>query len=104
MLRILMVLKTFRYLRARKLDQQLHQTDHYVAMAKVKIIPIFRFLFASSILQVSTLLFAAQITCWTPYAVLVLWTLVFAPHSLNIYLTLVPSICCKVCYIQLCFQ
>ena len=40
-----MVLKTFRYLRARKLDHQLHQTDHYVAMAKVKILPIFRFFF-----------------------------------------------------------
>ena len=48
----------------------------------------------------STLLLAAQITCWTPYAVLVLWTLVFPPHSLNTYLTLVPSICCKVCHIH----
>ena len=95
-----MVLKTFRYLRARKLDHQLHQTNHYVAMAKVTIGSIFSSFFTSSILQVSTLLFVAQITCWTPHAVLVLWTLVFPPHSLNIYLTLVPSICCKVCRVH----
>ncbi|XP_023328583.1 visual pigment-like receptor peropsin isoform X2 [Eurytemora carolleeae] len=40
-------------------------------------------------------LFLAAMACWTPYAVLVLWTVVFPPTSLNIYYTLIPPIICK---------
>ena len=44
----------------------------------------------------SGLLFLVQIACWTPYAILILWTLILPPESLNIYYTLLPSVCCKV--------
>ena len=42
------------------------------------------------------ILFIIQMVCWTPYAVLVLWTVVFPPTSLNIYYTLLPPIICKI--------
>ena len=37
-----------------------------------------------------------QIACWTPYAILVLWTIILPPETLNIHYTMLPSICCKV--------
>ena len=46
--------------------------------------------------KVCGLLFLVQIGCWTPYAVLCLWTIVLPPESLNVYYSLVPSVCCKV--------
>ena len=46
--------------------------------------------------QVCGLLFLVQISCWTPYAVLCLWTTILPPDTLNIYYTLLPSVCCKV--------
>lgn len=45
--------------------------------------------------KVCGLLFIVQIACWTPYAILVLWTIILPPDSLNIYYTLLPSVCCK---------
>ena len=53
-------------------------TEHQAAMTKV-----------------CGLLFLVQISCWTPYAVLCLWTTVLPPETLNVYYTLLPSICCK---------
>ena len=53
-------------------------TEHQAAMTKV-----------------CGLLFLVQISCWTPYAVLCLWTIVLPPETLNVYYTLLPSICCK---------
>jgi len=41
-------------------------------------------------------LFMAQMICWSPYAILVLWTVVFPPSSLNIYYTIIPPIMCKI--------
>jgi len=49
----------------------------------------------AAITKVCGLLFLVQISCWTPYAVLCLWTTILPPETLNIYFTLVPSITCK---------
>ena len=54
-------------------------TEHQAAMTKV-----------------CGLLFLVQISCWTPYAVLCLWTTILPPETLNVYYTLLPSITCKV--------
>jgi len=53
-------------------------TEHQAAMTKV-----------------CGLLFLVQMACWTPYAVLVLYTIILPPETLNIYYTLLPSVCCK---------
>ena len=47
--------------------------------------------------KVCGLLFLVQIGCWTPYAVLCLWTIVLPPETLNVHYTLLPSVACKVC-------
>jgi len=41
------------------------------------------------------LLFLVQISCWTPWAVLCLWTIILPPETLNIYYTLLPAVACK---------
>jgi len=41
-------------------------------------------------------LLIAELVCWTPYAILVLWTVVFPPTTLNVYYTLIPSIFAKI--------
>jgi len=56
----------------------LHFTEHQAGMVRA-----------------AGVLFITQICCWTPYAVVCLWTLVLPPSSLNIYWTLLPSVCCK---------
>jgi len=50
-----------------------------------------------AMIKVFGLLFLIQISCWTPYAVLCLWTTILPPETLNVYYTLLPSICCKLC-------
>ena len=42
------------------------------------------------------ILVLVQISCWTPYSVLCLWTTILPPETLNVYFTLIPSIACKV--------
>jgi len=49
----------------------------------------------AAITKTCGLLFITQIACWTPYAILVLWTIILPPESLNIYYTVLPSVCCK---------
>jgi len=49
----------------------------------------------AGMLRCSGVLFITQICCWTPYAVICLWTLILPPDSLNIYYTILPSVCCK---------
>ena len=46
--------------------------------------------------KVCGLLFLVQVFCWSPYAVLCLWTTVLPPETLNVHYTLLPSVCCKV--------
>ena len=50
----------------------------------------------TAVTKVSGLLFLVQVGCWTPYAVLCLWTIILPPESLNVHYTLLPSVCCKV--------
>ena len=50
-----------------------------------------------AMIKVFGLLFLIQISCWTPYAILCLWTTILPPETLNVYYTLLPSICCKLC-------
>ena len=50
----------------------------------------------AAITKTCGLLFLVQISCWTPWAVLCLWTIILPPETLNIYYTLLPAICCKV--------
>lgn len=49
----------------------------------------------TAVTKVSGLLFLVQVGCWTPYAVLCLWTIILPPESLNVHYTLLPSVCCK---------
>ena len=55
----------------------------------------------AAVTKVCGLLFLVQISCWTPYSVLCLWTTVLPPETLNVYFTLIPSIACKVSKITL---
>ena len=50
----------------------------------------------AAVTRVCGLLFLVQISCWTPYSVLCLWTTILPPETLNVYFTLIPSIACKV--------
>ena len=57
----------------------------------------------TAVTKVSGLLFLVQVGCWTPYAVLCLWTIILPPESLNVHYTLLPSVCCKVLIDSLLF-
>ena len=50
----------------------------------------------TAVTKVCGLLLVVQLGCWTPYAVLCLWTIVWPPESLNVHYTQLPSVCCKV--------
>jgi len=86
---ILLLIRIFRKLNPKKAKViQRQQKDkkkqqelilHYQAMAKI-----------------CFLLLAVQLLCWSPYACLVLYSLIFPPSSINIYLTIIPSLACKV--------
>ena len=58
------------------------------------LLPILFYIF----FQACGILFITQMICWTPYAILVLWTVVFPPSSLNLYYTLIPPLVCKVSF------
>lgn len=49
----------------------------------------------TALVQMCGQLFLAQLVCWSPYAVLVVWTVVFPPTSLGVSWTLVPPLMCK---------
>ena len=57
----------------------------------------------TAVTKVCGLLFLVQVGCWTPYAVLCLWTIILPPESLNVHYTLLPSVCCKVLIDSLLF-
>ena len=58
----------------------------------------------AAVTKVCGLLFLVQISCWTPYSVLCLWTTILPPETLNVYFTLIPSIACKVSKITTLFN
>jgi len=46
--------------------------------------------------KLSGYLLIAELVCWTPYSVLVLWTVVFPPSTINVYYTFIPSVFAKI--------
>ena len=54
------------------------------------------FIILVSYWSILLILVLVQISCWTPYSVLCLWTTILPPETLNVYFTLIPSIACKV--------
>ena len=71
-------------------------TDHQSSKIKVNWMFDFCVFLNLHLYYVCGFLFMVQIACWTPYAILVLWTIILPPETLNIYYTMLPSICCKV--------
>ena len=46
-------------------------------------------------LQTCGVLLLVQAVCWSPYSVLVIWTVIFPPSSLSLHWTLLPPLICK---------
>jgi hypothetical protein len=45
--------------------------------------------------QMCGLLLVVQAVCWSPYSVLVIWTLIFPPSDISTHWTLLPPLMCK---------
>ena len=79
--RLILFLKSVKQIQEKEAAQRwsITFTEHQAAMTKT-----------------CGLLFLVQISCWTPWAVLCLWTIILPPETLNIYYTLLPAVACKV--------